>query len=131
VHSNPSFGESGAVTNTLSTVLGVREVLEHTRALPITAARFLFFSGFQSARLQKKGGTVLADGKKNAAREPAALSKQPLRTEKPLLTNEPLLTKAEQKVIAILREVQYGEVKVVVQDGVPVRVEEIRKSIKI
>lgn len=73
----------------------------------------------------------MADGKKNAAREPAALSKQPLRTEKPLLTNEPLLTKAEQKVIAILREVQYGEVKVVVQDGVPVRVEEIRKSIKI
>ena len=37
----------------------------------------------------------------------------------------------EKKVIAILREIKYGEVKVVVQDGVPVRVDEIRKSIKI
>ena len=37
----------------------------------------------------------------------------------------------EKKVIAILREIKYGEVKVVVQDGIPVRVDEIRKSIKI
>ena len=42
-----------------------------------------------------------------------------------------VLSEQEKKVIAILREIKYGEVKVVVQDGIPVRVDEIRKSIKI
>jgi len=41
------------------------------------------------------------------------------------------LSEQEKKVITILREIKFGEVKVVVQDGVPVRVDEIRKSIKI
>ena len=40
-------------------------------------------------------------------------------------------TEAEQKVLAILREVKFGEIKVIIQDGIPIRVEEIRKSIKI
>ena len=41
------------------------------------------------------------------------------------------LTEQEKKVIAILREIKHGELRLVVQDGVPVRVNEIRKSIKI
>ena len=41
------------------------------------------------------------------------------------------LSEQEQKVITILRELKYGEVKVVVQDGIAIRVDEIRKSIKI
>jgi len=42
-----------------------------------------------------------------------------------------ILSEPEKKVIAILREIKYGEVKVVVQDSIPIRVDEIRKSIKI
>ncbi len=41
------------------------------------------------------------------------------------------LSEQEKKVITILREIKYGEIKVVIQDGIPVRVDEIRKSIKI
>ena len=41
------------------------------------------------------------------------------------------LTEAEEKVLMIIRDIKYGEVKVVIQDGVPVRVDEIKKSIKI
>ena len=55
----------------------------------------------------------MSEVKKPAARENATLSEQ------------------EKRVIDILRELKYGEVKVVVQDGVPIRVDEIRKSIKI
>jgi hypothetical protein len=42
-----------------------------------------------------------------------------------------VLSDREKKVIRILREVKYGEIKVVVQDGIPVRMDEVRKSIKI
>ncbi|MDR0288295.1 MAG: YezD family protein [Clostridiales bacterium] len=42
-----------------------------------------------------------------------------------------VLSEQEKKVIFILRDIKYGEVKIVVQDGVIVRVDEIRKSIKI
>ncbi|MDR0812811.1 MAG: DUF2292 domain-containing protein [Oscillospiraceae bacterium] len=41
------------------------------------------------------------------------------------------LTEQEKKIILLLREVKFGEVKVVVQDGIPVRLDEIRKSIKL
>lgn len=51
--------------------------------------------------------------------------------KKPAARENLILTEQEKKVIAILRELKYGEVRVVVQDGVPVRVDEIRKSIKI
>ena len=44
---------------------------------------------------------------------------------------QPSLSEQEKKVIAVLREMKYGEVKIVIQDGVPVRIDEIRKSIKI
>jgi len=41
------------------------------------------------------------------------------------------LTEKEEKLIHIIREIGYGEVKVVVQDKQPVRVEELKKSIKL
>lgn len=42
-----------------------------------------------------------------------------------------VLSEHERKVIEVLRQIEYGEVKVIVQDGVPVRMDEIRKSVKI
>ena len=36
---------------------------------------------------------------------------------------------AEKHLIHMIRELKYGEVRVIVQDGKPVRAEEIKKSI--
>ena len=44
---------------------------------------------------------------------------------------EDALTEKEQKLIEIIRNISFGEVRVVVTDGVPTRVEEIKKSIKL
>ena len=41
------------------------------------------------------------------------------------------LSEHEQKVIAIMREIKFGKIEIVIQDGIPIRVDEIRKSIKI
>ena len=41
------------------------------------------------------------------------------------------LSEQEWQVLQHLRELQYGELLVVVKDGKPIRVEEIRKSIQI
>jgi len=41
------------------------------------------------------------------------------------------LTEQEQKVFEILRGLDYGEMRIVVKAGVPVHVEEIKKSIKL
>lgn len=41
------------------------------------------------------------------------------------------LTEKEGRLIDIIRSIEFGEVRVVVTDGVPVRVEEIKKSIKL
>ena len=41
------------------------------------------------------------------------------------------LTEQEIRLLKLLRTVEYGEVRVLVQAGVPLRVEEIRKSIKL
>ena len=41
------------------------------------------------------------------------------------------LTEKECRVIEIIRSIEFGEVRVVITDGVPVRVEEIQKSIKL
>ena len=41
------------------------------------------------------------------------------------------LTEKESRVVNIIRSIEFGEVRVVVTDGVPVRVEEIKKSIKL
>ena len=41
------------------------------------------------------------------------------------------LIEEESRIIEIIRSIEFGEVRVVVTDGVPVRVEEIKKSIKL
>jgi len=41
------------------------------------------------------------------------------------------LLEQEQKVIEIMRKLDYGEMLVLVKGGVPVHVEEIKKSIKL
>ena len=45
--------------------------------------------------------------------------------------NELVLTKEEEKLIKIIRALDFGEVRVVVTDNKPIRVEEIKKSIKL
>ena len=42
-----------------------------------------------------------------------------------------LLTEQEQKLFNILRRLDYGEVRIIVKGGIPVHVEEIKKSIKL
>ena len=44
---------------------------------------------------------------------------------------KPALSEKEEKLLDIIRKVKFGEIKVIVQDGHPIRVEEIKKSIKL
>jgi hypothetical protein len=37
----------------------------------------------------------------------------------------------EEKLLEIIHEISFGEIKVIVNDGKPIRVEEIKKSIKL
>jgi hypothetical protein len=41
------------------------------------------------------------------------------------------LTTREANLIRIIRSIKYGEIKIIVQEGQPIRVEEIKKSIKL
>jgi hypothetical protein len=41
------------------------------------------------------------------------------------------LTSQEKKLIDVIRKVQYGEVKIIINDGKPIRIEEVKKSIKL
>jgi len=41
------------------------------------------------------------------------------------------LTEKEQKLIQIIRELRFGDLRVFISEGQPVRVEEIKKSIKL
>jgi len=41
------------------------------------------------------------------------------------------LSEQEKRLIEIVREIGYGEIRIIVQDGRPVRVEETKKSIKL
>ncbi|MFZ7103944.1 MAG: DUF2292 domain-containing protein [Peptococcaceae bacterium] len=43
----------------------------------------------------------------------------------------PALTEKEAKLIALIRETGFGEILLVIQDGEPVRIEEVKKSIKL
>ena len=40
-------------------------------------------------------------------------------------------TEKEQKLLQLIREIGFGELKVFIADGQPVRVEEIKKSVKL
>ena len=41
------------------------------------------------------------------------------------------ITMKERKLLTLIREIGFGEVKVFIADGQPVRVEEIKKSVKL
>ncbi|MBQ8831713.1 MAG: DUF2292 domain-containing protein [Oscillospiraceae bacterium] len=41
------------------------------------------------------------------------------------------LTSAEKKLITQIRDLGYGEVRIIVKDNGPIRIEEIRKSIRL
>jgi hypothetical protein len=51
--------------------------------------------------------------------------------ENPIVSENVDLSEKERKVINTLRYIKYSEVKIVLQDGVIVRMDEIRKSIEI
>lgn len=42
-----------------------------------------------------------------------------------------LPTEKEIKLLEIIRNTEYGEIRIIVQEGKPIRVEEIKKSIKL
>jgi hypothetical protein len=42
-----------------------------------------------------------------------------------------ILTKAEKQLIELIRSLHYGEVRVMIKDNKPIRVEEIRRSIQL
>ena len=42
-----------------------------------------------------------------------------------------VLTKAEKQLIELIRSLDYGEVRVMIKDNKPIRVEEIRRSIQL
>lgn len=42
-----------------------------------------------------------------------------------------LPTEKELKLMEIIRSTEYGEIRIVVQEGKPIRIEEIKKSIKL
>ncbi len=41
------------------------------------------------------------------------------------------LTEREENLLRLIRKIEYGEIKIIVQDKQPVRVEETKKSIKL
>ena len=51
--------------------------------------------------------------------------------EKNVLKTTSDLTAKEKRLLEIIRGIEFGEVRIVVTDGVPTRVEEIKKSIKL
>lgn len=42
-----------------------------------------------------------------------------------------ILTKAEKQLIELVRSLEYGELRIMVKDAKPIRVEEIRRSIQL
>lgn len=49
-----------------------------------------------------------------------------MQTEKNMV-----LTNAEKRLIEVIRSLDYGEVRVMIKDNRPIRVEEIRRSIQL
>ncbi|MBP3930101.1 MAG: DUF2292 domain-containing protein [Peptostreptococcaceae bacterium] len=37
----------------------------------------------------------------------------------------------EERLLSIIRQVEYGEIRIIIQDGIPIRIEELKKSIKL
>lgn len=42
-----------------------------------------------------------------------------------------VLTRAEKQLLELIRSMDYGEVRVMIKDSKPIRVEEIRRSIQL
>ena len=42
-----------------------------------------------------------------------------------------MITKAENQLIELIRSLEYGEIRIMVKDAKPIRVEEIRRSIQL
>ena len=42
-----------------------------------------------------------------------------------------ILTKAERQIIELIRALDYGELRIMIKDRKPIRVEEIRRSIQL
>ena len=47
------------------------------------------------------------------------------------MSKELKITEQERKLLEIIRNLEFGEVRIVVTDGKPTRIEEIKKSIKL
>ena len=47
------------------------------------------------------------------------------------INNVEILTDSERRLLDLMRSVNYGEMRIVINNGKPVRIEEIRKSIKL
>ncbi len=41
------------------------------------------------------------------------------------------INEKEKKLIEMIRNIEYGEIRVVIQDKLPIRIEELKKSIKL
>ena len=41
------------------------------------------------------------------------------------------LDEKEKKLLKIIREIGFGEIKVIINEGKPIRIEELKKSIKL
>jgi len=41
------------------------------------------------------------------------------------------ITEQEQKLLELVRNLDYGEMRIIVKEGAPVHIEEIKKSIKL
>lgn len=46
-------------------------------------------------------------------------------------SNAIVLTKAEKQLIELVRSLDYGELRIMIKDAKPIRVEEIRRSIQL
>ena len=44
---------------------------------------------------------------------------------------EDRIDEKEKKLIKIIREIGFGEIKVIINEGKPIRIEELKKSIKL
>lgn len=45
--------------------------------------------------------------------------------------NKLILTNAEKQLIQLVRSLEYGELRIMIKDSKPIRVEEIRRSIQL
>ncbi|MHC1746848.1 MAG: DUF2292 domain-containing protein [Cellulosilyticaceae bacterium] len=41
------------------------------------------------------------------------------------------LTERELKLLSLIKDIGFGEIKVIINEGMPIRIEEIKKSIKL